>query len=151
MWSQSDREGEISCDIPYTWNLKRNGTNELPEQKETHRLREWTYGCLGDGWVEERTFGMDMYTLLYLKWITTTTSGTAHGTLLNVMWQPRWKGSLGKNGCMYMDGWVPSLFIWNYHNIVNQLYPNTKSLKKFKKNKMNHQLLPKEKYLFSRV
>ena len=51
-----------------------------------------------------REFGMDMYTLLYLKWITTTTSGTAHGTLLNVMWQPRWKGSLGKNGCMYMDG-----------------------------------------------
>ena len=51
-----------------------------------------------------REFGMDMYTLLYLKWITTTTSGTAHGSLLNVMWQPRWKGSLGKNGCMYMDG-----------------------------------------------
>ena len=24
-----------------------------------------------------------------------------------------------------MYGWVPSLFIWNYHDIVNQLYPNT--------------------------
>ena len=51
-----------------------------------------------------KEFGMDMCTLLYLKWITTKTSCIAHGTLLNVMWQPRWKGSLGKNGCMYMHG-----------------------------------------------
>ena len=27
-WSKSDREGEISYDIPYMWNLKRNNTNE---------------------------------------------------------------------------------------------------------------------------
>ena len=27
--SNSDREGEISYDIPYMWNLKRNDTNEL--------------------------------------------------------------------------------------------------------------------------
>ena len=26
----------------------------------------------------------------------------AHATLLNVMWQPRWEGSLGENGCMCM-------------------------------------------------
>ena len=26
---KSDREGEISYDIPYMWNLKRNDTNEL--------------------------------------------------------------------------------------------------------------------------
>ena len=25
---------------------------------------------------------------------------------------------------VYMCGWVPLLFIWNGHNIVNQLYPN---------------------------
>ena len=36
-------------------NLKSNDTNELTKQKETHRLREGTYGHL--------------YTLLYLKWI----------------------------------------------------------------------------------
>ena len=23
---------------------------------------------------------------------------------------------------MYMHGWIPSVFIWNYHNIVNQLH-----------------------------
>ena len=27
---------------------------------------------------------------------------------------------------MFMYSCVPSLFIWNYHNIVNQLYPYTK-------------------------
>ena len=39
---------------------KRNDINELSKQKETHRLREWTYGCQGEGIVRE--FGMDMYT-----------------------------------------------------------------------------------------
>ena len=57
-------------------------------------------GC-GEGLVRE--FGMDMYTLLYLKWITMTYCVT-HGTLFNVMWRPGWEGSLGKNGCMYVYG-----------------------------------------------
>ena len=34
--------------------------------------------------------------------------------------------SWGENGCLYMHGWVSSLFIWNYHNMVNWLYPNIK-------------------------
>ena len=38
--NKSDREGEISYDILYMWNLKRNDTNEFKEQKETHRLRK---------------------------------------------------------------------------------------------------------------
>ena len=42
--------------------------NFLTKQKETHRLREQTYGCWREGIVSE--FGMDVYTLLYLKWIT---------------------------------------------------------------------------------
>ena len=33
--------------IPYTQNLKINDTNEPIKQKETHKLREWTYGCQG--------------------------------------------------------------------------------------------------------
>ena len=46
----SDREGEILYDIPYTWNLKRNDTvNLLTKQKETHRLRDQTYGCQEEG------------------------------------------------------------------------------------------------------
>ena len=33
-WSKSDREGEISHDIPYMWTLKRNDTNELTYKPE---------------------------------------------------------------------------------------------------------------------
>ena len=44
-WNKSDSEGEISYDIPYMYNLKRNDTNKLKKQKETQRLGEQTYGC----------------------------------------------------------------------------------------------------------
>ena len=45
--------------------------NVLTKQKETHRLREQTCGCYGEGWGEGiRTFGMDMYTQVYLKGMT---------------------------------------------------------------------------------
>ena len=118
-WSKSDREGEISYDIPYMWNLKRNDTNDLTKQKETHRLRKWAYSCQVEKIVRE--FGMVMYTLLYLKWIT-------NEDLLYSTWNSAqcyvavWMvGGLGKNGYKYMYDWVPLLFTWNYHNIVNRL------------------------------
>ena len=38
-WSKSDREGEISYDIPYMWNLKRNDTNELKIERDSHTWR----------------------------------------------------------------------------------------------------------------
>ena len=74
---------QIEKEIPYMGNLKRHDTNELNmfikfiklKQKQTHRFREQTYGCQGrsrrEGMMEEgdTEFGMDMYTLLYLKWI----------------------------------------------------------------------------------
>ena len=41
----------------------------------------------------------------------------AHETLLNVMWQPGWDGSLKENEYIYIYGWIPSLFTWSYHNI----------------------------------
>ena len=43
--------------------------------------------------------------------------------------EKKWKFS-------YMYGWVPLLFTWNYHNIVNQLYPNTKCFWCWKNNKI---------------
>ena len=82
------------------WNLKRNDTNELTKQKETHRLGEQTYGCWGEGRGEGilREFGVDMYTLLCLKWRTNKDLlYIAQGTLLNVMWQPGWERGLGEN------------------------------------------------------
>ena len=77
------------------------------------------------GKAPHRELGMDMYTVLYLKWITRT-YGIAHRTLLSVMWQPGQEGSLGENWYICTYGWVPSLFTWNYHNIVNWLYFSTK-------------------------
>ena len=40
----------------------------------------------------------------------TKTCPIAEGTLLNVIWQPGWEGSLGENGYMYVYGRVSSLF-----------------------------------------
>ena len=49
----------------------------------------------------------------------------AYETLLSAMWQPGWECRLEENGYMYIYGWIPSLFTWNYHKIVNRLF-NTK-------------------------
>ena len=70
-------------------------------RKEIHRLREGIYGCWGEAMVRE--FGMDMYTLLYLKWI--TNKDLLYGmwsSRLSVMWQPGQEGRMVENGYMYM-------------------------------------------------
>ena len=56
--------------------------NLFTKQKQTHSLREGTYGSQAEGRVRE--FGMDMYTLLYLKWVTSKNQCIAQGTLLSV-------------------------------------------------------------------
>ena len=96
-------EGERLCDVPYTWNLKRNDTDELTYKTERdHRLRKGTYGCWGDGIV--RDLGKVMYTLLYLKWMT-------NKDLLYSTWNSAqchvaaWMGAgLGENEYMYIYG-----------------------------------------------
>ena len=47
------------------------------------RCREGQLGSLG--WI-------CTHAVFYLKWITNRTYCTAHGTLLNAMWQPGWEG-----------------------------------------------------------
>ena len=66
-------------------------------------------------------FGMDVYTLLYFKQITSKDLLRAQGTLLNVLWLPGWEGSLRENGSRYMYGRATVLSTWNYHKIVNRL------------------------------
>ena len=46
--------------------------NLLTKGKQPHRLREQAYSCQREVWEEGivRDFGMDIYTLIYLKWIT---------------------------------------------------------------------------------
>ena len=43
-------------------------------------------------------------------------------------------GGLGENGYMYMYGWLPSLFIWDYHYmLIDYTLIQNKSLKFFLK------------------
>ena len=47
-WSKSDRERQILYDSTYVWNLKKLILmNLFTKQKQTHRLREQTYGYQG--------------------------------------------------------------------------------------------------------
>ena len=59
-WSKSDRDGEISYDIPYIWTLERNDTDEPSYKTEADSWLLW------GGIV--KNFGKVRYTLLYLKW-----------------------------------------------------------------------------------
>ena len=52
-WSKLDREEVISYDTHYMWNIKRNDTNELRRQEQTHKHREWTHGCWGEETVKK--------------------------------------------------------------------------------------------------
>ena len=47
---------------------------------------------------------------------------------IRIMCLPGWGRGLGENGYMFWYGCVPSLFSWNCHNIVIQLYSNTNAL-----------------------
>ena len=58
----------------------------------------------------------------------------AHGTLLDLMWQPRWEGSSGENGYTCMYSWISLLFTWNYRCLPEALlihYAPTKNKKVF--------------------
>ena len=58
-WNQSARERQISYDIAYMWNLKKMiQMNSFTKQKQTHRLREWTYGYHGEGSVGRDRLGI---------------------------------------------------------------------------------------------
>ena len=61
---------------------KRNSLTDLESKFMIVKGEGWGGGIV-------REFGMDMDTLLYLKWITNTVLFIAQGTLLNVMWQLR--------------------------------------------------------------
>ena len=65
-------------------------------------------GGVGGGLVRE--FGMDMYTLLYLKWITNKDLLCSTGNSVQC-YVTVWMGKeFGENGYLYLYGSVPSLF-----------------------------------------
>ena len=88
-------------------------------------------GRMGEAIV--RWFGMDMYTPMYLKWI--TNKDLLYSTWNSVQWYvaARTRGVSG-GGWVYVCVWpIPLPFAWNYHNVVNWLYGNTHE--KFKRNR----------------
>ena len=69
-----------------------------------------------------REFGMNMYTMRYLKWMT-------NRDLLHSTWNSTQCYVAACVGRAFERDWmhgIPLLFTLNCHNIVNQLYPNTK-------------------------
>ena len=98
-------------------------------------LQTWKTNLWLPGGGIVREFGIVMYTLLYSKWI--TNKDPLHSTGNSAQrYVAAWMGEgLGENGYMYMHSWVPLLLTLNYHNFVNQLYPNTKQKVEGKKKK----------------
>ena len=82
----------------------------------------------------DRDFGMNRYTLLYLKWISNKDVLRSTGNSAQCCVEAWMRGSLGENGYMHMYGWGPLLSTWNYQNIVNLQYKIYNLIKnKFKK------------------
>ena len=71
-WNKPDGEAETSLDIPYMRNLKRHDTNELVYKTEADSQNcGMNLRLPGERWGgRDREFEMDMYTVLYLKWVT---------------------------------------------------------------------------------
>ena len=69
-----------------------------------------------------REFGVDMYTLLYLKWITNKDLLYSTGNSAQCYVAVWMEESLGESGYMYMYGWVLLLSTWGCDNTVNWLY-----------------------------
>ena len=69
-WSKSDRERQVTYDIAYMWNLKKLiQMNLLQNRNRLTDLENELMVTRGEGWEGgiDREFGIDMYTLLYLK------------------------------------------------------------------------------------
>ena len=70
-WSKSDRERQISYDITHMWNLKKNWYKwtYLQNRNRPTDLENELMVTRGEGWGRgiDWEFGIDMYTLLYLK------------------------------------------------------------------------------------
>ena len=122
MSEATQTEGEILYDISYMHNLKRNYTNELIYKKERVNLwlpvrEEWGEGII-------REFGVEMYTLLYLKWIT-------NKVLLHSIWNfahcymAAWMRGEFEGEWIHVYVWLPPFAVHlKLSHITNRLYCN---------------------------
>ena len=76
----------------------------LQNRRRRTDLEKQLNSCCGEAWGKGmvREFGMDMYTLLYSKWITNKNRLYSTWNSAQVVWQPGRERSLGENGYMYM-------------------------------------------------
>ena len=77
-----------------------------------------------------KEFGINMHTLLYLKWVTNKNLlyNTGNSVQLCDSLDRVWGRDLEENEYTYMYGSVSLLSTWNYQNIVNHLCVHAKSL-----------------------
>ena len=89
------------------WNLIRNDTNELfKNRNRLIALENELMAAKKEGWGEGiiREFGMDMYTLVYLKCKTNQDMLYSTGNSAQCYAAAWMGGSLGENGYRYMCG-----------------------------------------------
>ena len=98
----------------WTYLQKRKRVADL-ENKLTAARVGWK--GMGEGVVRE--LGVDMYTLLYFKWIANKNSLYSTENSAQCCVTAWMVGSFRENGSMHVYGWVPLLFTWNCHNVVN--------------------------------
>ena len=102
------------------WNLKRNDMNLQNTKRLTDLENElMVVSREGRGEGIARKFGLDLYTLLYLKWITPKDLLYSTGNC-GQCYVAAWMGGEFGGEWIHVYEWLETpLFIWNYHNIVN--------------------------------
>ena len=127
--SQTEKE-KISHDIPYMQNPKRYDTNDLTYKTETDSQTWKTSLWLPGERIRERIireFEMDMYTLLYLKWI--TNKNLQYSTWKSAQcYVAAWMGGEFGGEWIHVYVWLsPFAVHWKLSKLfVNWVYPNTK-------------------------
>ena len=109
--------------------------NLFTKQKQTHRLREQTYGYQGEACGEGivREFGVDMHTLLDLKWITYKNLLYSTGNSAQC-YVEAWMGGEFEGEWIHVYAWLsPFAMHMKLSQIVNRLYSNIKLKVKKKK------------------
>ena len=146
----------LLCFLHQKWSFHTHELNWLTKQKQAHRFKEWTYGCQREG--QEKgivgEFGMDMQTLLYLKWVTNKDLLYREHTVFPHVASLDRRGVWQGMDYMHLHGWVPLLLTWSYHTIVHWLHPNT-NIKGFKNDHFrvdwgSYPILPNYQRLLSR-
>ena len=91
---------------------------------------------MGGGTVRE--FGLDLYTVLYLKWITNKDLLYSTGTLRNARWQLGWEQHLEENGYMlyvWLSPFAVHLRLSQHCLLISYTPIQNKNFKKIRKKK----------------